>query len=65
MNSTARHKVSEDYQAKYYRKTLEIADQIGNLRGMSPWIWKNFRSPHRERPGYRNGLYRKGLLSQT
>ncbi|ESQ91958.1 beta-glucuronidase [Asticcacaulis sp. AC460] len=62
---TATHKFSEDYQAQYYRRTLAMADRIGNLRGMSPWILKDFRSPRREHPVYQNGWNRKGLLSET
>jgi len=58
-------KFSEEYQAEYYRKTLEMADKIPTLRGMSPWILKDFRSPRREHPVYQNGWNRKGLLSET
>eukprot|EP01034_Spumella_vulgaris_P032551 gene32551-40163_t len=58
-------KFTEEYQAEYYRKTLAMADKIPNLRGMSPWILKDFRSPRREHPVFQNGWNRKGLLSET
>ncbi|KHL25789.1 beta-glucuronidase [Croceibacterium mercuriale] len=58
-------KFSEEYQAAYYRSTLAMADQIGTLRGMSPWILKDFRSPRREHPVFQNGWNRKGLVSET
>jgi len=58
-------KFSEEYQAEYYRKTLAMADAIPTLRGMSPWILKDFRSPRREHPVFQNGWNRKGLMSET
>lgn len=58
-------KFSEEYQSEYYRKTLAMADRIPTLRGMSPWILKDFRSPRREHPVFQNGWNRKGLLSET
>jgi beta-glucuronidase len=58
-------KFTEQYQAEYYRKTLAMADRIPTLRGMSPWILKDFRSPRREHPVFQNGWNRKGLVSET
>lgn len=58
-------KFSEEYQAEYYRQTLAMADNMKNLTGMSPWIFKDFRSPRREHPVYQNGWNRKGLVSET
>jgi beta-glucuronidase len=60
-----RPKFSEDYQADYYRATLAMAAQVPTLRGMSPWVLKDFRSPRREHPVYQNGWNRKGLISET
>ncbi|MET0248015.1 MAG: glycoside hydrolase family 2 TIM barrel-domain containing protein [Sphingomonas sp.] len=59
------HKFSEDYQADYYRQTLAMARRVPFLRGMSPWILKDFRSPRRQHPVYQQGWNRKGLLSPT
>lgn len=60
-----RRKFSEDYQADYYRATLAMAARVPTLRGLSPWVLKDFRSPRREHPVYQNGWNRKGLLSET
>ncbi|WP_208279944.1 glycoside hydrolase family 2 protein [Massilia oculi] len=58
-------KFTEEYQAQYYRKTLAMAEGIPTLRGLSPWILKDFRSPRREHPVFQNGWNRKGILSET
>jgi beta-glucuronidase len=58
-------KFSEEYQAEYYRQTLAMADRIPFLRGMSPWILKDFRTPRRQHPVYQQGWNRKGLISET
>ncbi|MFA6606630.1 MAG: glycoside hydrolase family 2 TIM barrel-domain containing protein [Sphingomonas sp.] len=58
-------KFSEEFQAEYYRKTLAMADQLPTLRGMSPWILKDFRSPRRQNPDFQQGWNRKGLISET
>jgi len=61
----APRKFSENYQAEYYRKTLEMADRVATLRGLSPWILKDFRSPRRQNPDFQQGWNRKGLISET
>ncbi|PHR91841.1 MAG: beta-glucuronidase [Robiginitomaculum sp.] len=58
-------KFSESYQAEYYRQTLRMSKNISALRGMSPWILKDFRSPRRQHPFYQQGWNRKGLISET
>lgn len=58
-------KFSEEYQAEFYRKTLGMVDRIPTLRGMSPWILKDFRSPRRQNPDFQQGWNRKGLISET
>jgi beta-glucuronidase len=58
-------KFTEEYQAEYYRKTLAMAERMPTLRGMSPWILKDFRSPRREHPVFQNGWNRKGIVSET
>jgi len=58
-------KWSEEFQADYYRATLAMLKTIPNLRGLSPWVLKDFRSPRREHPVFQNGWNRKGLLSET
>lgn len=63
--AAAPHKFSEEYQAEYYRRTLEMAAKVPYLRGLSPWILKDFRSPRRQHPVYQQGWNRKGLISET
>lgn len=58
-------KWSEEFQAAYYRATLAMLGRIPNLRGLSPWVLKDFRSPRREHPVFQNGWNRKGLISET
>ena len=58
-------KFSEDFQKRYFEKTLAMARKIPTLRGMSPWILKDFRAPRRQHPLYQQGWNRKGLISPT
>jgi len=58
-------KESEDYQAAYLQATLKMADKVPTLRGMSPWVLKDFRSPRRQHPVFEQGWNRKGLISET
>ncbi len=64
-DASAARKFSEEFQAEYHRKTLEMSARIPFLRGLSPWILKDFRSPRRQHPLYQNGWNRKGLMSET
>lgn len=54
---------SEDYQATLYRDNLEMFRHIPNLRGTSPWILFDFRSPFRFHPTNQQDWNRKGLIS--
>jgi beta-glucuronidase len=63
--ATDPHKFSEEFQAEYYRQTLAMAARVPFLRGLSPWILKDFRSPRRQHPVHQQGWNRKGLLSET
>ncbi|MDO6415205.1 glycoside hydrolase family 2 TIM barrel-domain containing protein [Sphingomonas sp. BIUV-7] len=58
-------KFSEEFQAEYYRQTLAMMDRLPTLRGLSPWILKDFRSPRRQNPDFQQGWNRKGLISET
>ena len=60
----APQKFSEEFQRDYYRATLAMAAKIPTLRGMSPWILKDFRSPRRQN-AFEQGWNRKGLVSET
>lgn len=54
---------SEEYQERLYRDNLEMFKNIPNLRGTSPWILFDFRSPFRFHPTNQEGWNRKGLVS--
>lgn len=54
---------SEEYQEYLYKETLEMLSTIPQLRGISPWILVDFRSPRRALPGVQDGWNRKGLIS--
>ncbi len=54
---------SEDYQAQLYKDNLEMFKHIPNLRGTSPWILLDFRSPFRFHPHQGGEWNRKGLVS--
>ena len=64
-DSELERKFSTTYQARLYRETLEMTEGIPNLRGMTPWILKDFRSPRRQHPVYQQGWNRKGLITET
>jgi beta-glucuronidase len=54
---------TEEYQANVFRHQLGMLNRIPQLRGMSPWILMDFRSPRRPLPGIQDGFNRKGLIS--
>jgi beta-glucuronidase len=54
---------TEEYQANIYRHQLGMLNRIPQLRGMSPWVLVDFRSPLRNLPGMQDGFNRKGLIS--
>lgn len=56
---------SEEYQEALYKNQITLLSKIGALRGMTPWILTDFRSPRRQHPIYQNFWNRKGLISET
>lgn len=56
---------TEDYQARVYRQQLKMLANSPALRGMSPWILKDFRAPYRLNTEFQDYWNRKGLLSET
>jgi beta-glucuronidase len=54
---------TEEFQKEVYEKNLEMLQKISFLRGMTPWILKDFRSPRRPLPGIQDFWNRKGLIS--
>jgi len=54
---------TEEYQADVYYNQIEMLKKIPFLRGVSPWILTDFRSPRRHLPGIQDFFNRKGLIS--
>jgi beta-glucuronidase len=54
---------SEEYQDALYRNQFQMLDKIPGLRGMTPWILVDFRSPRRQHPYFQDFWNRKGLIS--
>jgi beta-glucuronidase len=54
---------TEEYQAEIYRHQIGMLNKIPQLRGTTPWILMDFRSPVRNLPGIQDGFNRKGLVS--
>jgi len=54
---------NEEYQEYLYRQNLLMIERMPNIRGISPWILMDFRSPRRVLPGIQDGFNRKGLIS--
>ena len=54
---------TEEYQENVYRHQLAMLKRIPFLRGTSPWILMDFRSPRRPLPNIQDYWNRKGLIS--
>ena len=54
---------TEEYQESVYRHQLAMLKRIPFLRGTSPWILMDFRSPRRPLPKIQDYWNRKGLIS--
>lgn len=55
---------TEEYQANIYRHQFGMLNRIPQLRGMSPWVLMDFRSPNRPLAGIQDEFNRKGLISE-
>ncbi|WP_346086612.1 glycoside hydrolase family 2 protein [Sphingobacterium ginsenosidimutans] len=55
---------SEDYLVDIYKRQFSMFKNISFLRGLTPWLLVDFRSPGRAHPVYQKGWNRKGLLSE-
>lgn len=64
MHGSKDQRWTEEYQAYLYEQNLKMIEKIPTIRGMSPWILIDFRSPKRLLPGILNGWNRKGLISK-
>jgi beta-glucuronidase len=56
---------SEEYQELLYQNQFKMLTPIPGLRGMTPWILTDFRSPRRPHPQFQDFWNRKGLISET
>jgi len=54
---------TEEYEDYVFRQQFLMLDKIPFLRGMSPWVLTDFRSPMRQIPGIQDDYNRKGLIS--
>ncbi len=63
LHGTRNERWTEEYQDYLYQQNLAMLEKIPNLRGLSPWILADFRSPRRVLPGIQDGYNRKGLIS--
>jgi beta-glucuronidase len=63
-HSDAGTRWSEEYQQALYENQLKMLSGITALRGLTPWILCDFRSPRRQHPVYQNFWNRKGLISE-
>ncbi|VXB64589.1 glycoside hydrolase family 2 protein [Massilia sp. 9I] len=54
---------SEEYQDRLYQNQFRMLAGIPGLRGMTPWVLADFRSPRRQHPYFQDFWNRKGLIS--
>lgn len=55
---------TEEYQENLYEHQIAMLKRIPFLRGTSPWILKDFRSPRRTLPHIEDYFNRKGLINE-
>ena len=63
LHGTDHERWTEEYQANIFRNQLIMLNKIPQLRGMSPWLLMDFRSPSRILPGIQDDFNRKGLIA--
>ena len=64
LHGSAEARWTEEYQETLYRHQIGMLRRIEFLRGMTPWILMDFRSPRRVLPGVQDNYNRKGLVSE-
>ncbi len=55
---------TEEFQSRVYQHQIGMLKRIPFLRGTSPWVLMDFRSPKRTLPGIQDYFNRKGLISE-
>jgi beta-glucuronidase len=53
---------TEEFQANYYRRQMEILNDIPWIQGIAVWLLYDFRSERRQNP-FQRGLNRKGIVT--
>ncbi len=56
---------SEEFQESLYKYQIPFMNTMSGLRGMTPWILTDFKSPRRQHPYYQDFWNRKGLISEN
>ena len=54
---------TEEFQNRVFKADIAMLKNIPFLRGTTPWILKDFRSPRRMLPHFQEGWNKKGLIS--
>jgi beta-glucuronidase len=55
---------TEEFQASFFEENIAMLKKIPFLRGTTPWILVDFRSPKRPLTGIQDYYNRKGLISE-
>ena len=55
---------TEEYQADVFKHNIAMLKNIKSLRGVTPWLLKDFRSPRRPLADIQDFWNRKGLISE-
>jgi len=63
LHGDAGAKFTEEYQESLFRHQVAMLNRIPTLRGTTPWVLMDFRSPRRSLPGIQDWFNRKGLVS--
>ena len=56
---------SEAFQVRYYEAQFEMLSRSTKLRGISPWVLKDFRTALRTHPDYQEYYNRKGVVDEN
>ncbi len=65
LHGSVKERWTEEYQEYLYQQNLKMIEKIPNIRGTSPWILADFRSPKRLLPDIQDGWNRKGVISDN
>lgn len=64
LHGSATTRWTEEYQENLYQHQLAMLKRISFLRGTTPWILKDFRSPRRTLPRIQDYFNRKGVVNE-